>query len=151
MIKELMGNYTLFCGLCAWVICQMLKILISGIKTHQWNIRNLWASGGMPSSHSASVVAVTAAAGFREGFSSSLFAVCLIFSCVVMRDAAGVRRETGKQGKIINEILRWPEIVTEDTISGNLTEKVGHSPLEVGAGAAIGVLCAVLFHMFSVV
>ena len=144
MIKELLANHTLICGLCAWAVCQVLKILIMGIKSHQWSIRHLWASGGMPSSHTASVVAVTVGAGLQEGFSSSLFAVCLIFSCVVMRDAAGVRRETGKQGKLINEILRGPDQQNKENVPGELKERVGHSPLEVAAGAVIGIVCAIV-------
>ena len=146
MLNELLSNYTLICGVLAWMICQATKIITNGIKTHQWNFRNWWQSGGMPSSHSAAVVSVTTAVGLREGFSSALFAACFCFSCVVMYDAAGVRRETGKQGKIINEILRWPEAMTEDSTSGDLKEKVGHSPLEVMAGAAVGIAVAILLH-----
>ena len=146
MLKELLSNYTLICGVLAWTICQMTKIITNGIKTHQWNFRKWWESGGMPSSHTATVVAVTTAAGIREGFSSALFAVSFCFACVVMYDAAGVRRQTGKQGKIINEILRWPEAMTEDQTSGDLKERVGHSPLEVMAGAAAGIVIAVILH-----
>ena len=147
MIKELLANHTLICGLCAWLISQILKLLINGLRTHQWNLRNFWADGGMPSAHTASVTAVTIAAGFQEGFSSALFAVCVIFSCVVIHDAVGVRREAGKQGKIINEILRWPEAQPESAASGDLKERIGHSPLEVAAGALIGIACAVIFHL----
>ena len=146
MVGEILTNKTLICGILTWTICQALKILIDGIKTHQWSFRKWWVSGGMPSSHSASVVSVTVSAGLREGFSSSLFAACLIFACVVMYDAAGVRRETGKQGKIINEILRWPEAMFDDSVPDELKEKVGHSPIEVLAGAVIGIACAILFH-----
>ncbi|MBR3428570.1 MAG: divergent PAP2 family protein [Clostridia bacterium] len=143
---EILANSTLICGLCTWLICQAMKIVINGIKTHQWSFKNWWLSGGMPSSHSGSAVSVAMSAGLREGFSSALFAVAFIFACVVMYDAAGVRRETGKQGKIINEILRWPEAMFDDSIPDELKEKVGHSPLEVMAGALIGIACAILFH-----
>ena len=133
------------------MVCQVFKILLYGFRLHQWNIRYLWAAGGMPSSHSASAVALATAVGLHEGFSSGLFAACAVFAFVVMYDAAGVRRETGKQGQIINEIMRQPGTLPEDSIFGDLKEKVGHSPMEVLAGAAAGVLCAVVFRLLSII
>ena len=105
-MEQLFSNYILICAVCAWMVCQVFKILLYGFRLHQWNIRYLWAAGGMPSSHSASAVALATAVGLHEGFSSGLFAACAVFAFVVMYDAAGVRRETGKQGQIINEIMR---------------------------------------------
>ena len=148
MIGEIFSNDTLWCGLAAWTICQVLKTVINRIRTHRWNLRNLIDSGGMPSSHSASVVAVTVSAGLREGFSSTLFALGVVFSLVVMYDATGVRRETGKQGKLINSILQWPEAAHDNSPSSDLKEKLGHSPLEVVVGTVIGVICALAFYHF---
>lgn len=150
-MEQLFSNYILICAVCAWMVCQVFKILLYGFRLHQWNIRYLWAAGGMPSSHSASVVALATAVGLHEGFSSGLFAACAVFAFVVMYDAAGVRRETGKQGQIINEIMRQPGTLPEDSIFGDLKEKVGHSPMEVLAGAAAGVLCAVVFRLLSII
>ena len=98
-MEQLFSNYILICAVCAWMVCQVFKILLYGFRLHQWNIRYLWAAGGMPSSHSASAVALATAVGLHEGFSSGLFAACAVFAFVVMYDAAGVRRETGKQGQ----------------------------------------------------
>lgn len=148
MIRELLANYPLMCGFCTWTFCQTLKMIFTGIRTHQWSFRYFWPSGGMPSSHSASVAALTVSVGLRDGFSSSLFAISMIFACVVMYDAMGVRRETGKQGKIINEILRSHEAETEEPVDVNLKERTGHSPLEVAVGVVIGICFALIFHLF---
>ncbi len=103
-------------------------------------------SSGMPSSHTASVMALTTMVGLKDGFDSALFAACMVFSVVVMYDAMGVRRETGKQGYVINVLQNFiatgdPSIRTTD-----MKEKIGHSPFEVVMGAVTGILCAVLFQ-----
>ncbi len=144
MIGELLTNCVFVSGISAWLLCQLIKFVINGVRGHEWSIRHFLDGGSMPSSHSAAVVAATTAAGLREGFSSSLFAVSLIFACVVMYDAAGVRRETGKQGKIINEILDFFTLPNKDNETNELKEKVGHSPLEVLTGAIFGILCALI-------
>ena len=146
MILQILSNHTLICGFSAWFICQALKILTFGMKTGEWKLRHFWDGGGMPSSHTAAVVSVAMTVGLKDGFSSTLFAACAIFSAIVMYDAAGVRRETGKQGKLLNEILSWNDNQSSDIASGEMKEKIGHSPLEVLAGAVMGIIIAFLFH-----
>ena len=148
MLGDILSNLTLICGFVAWLICQALKIVTTGIKTHEWQLRHFWDGGGMPSSHTAAAIAVTMTVGFCDGFSSTLFAACMIFSCIVMYDAAGVRRETGKQGKLLNEILGWIHAPSDEVSSGDMKERIGHSPLEVATGAVMGILCAFVFRFF---
>jgi len=98
--------------------------------------------GGMPSSHSALVTALTTAVGFSEGFASAAFAICCALSLIVMYDASGIRRAAGKQAEMINAIVEaWNEkdpLVKEI----KLKELLGHTPLEVAAGAILGIVVA---------
>ncbi len=147
-IFELFSNKALLCALAAWAISQAIKGLICGLWYHEWTVDDFLGSGGMPSSHSAAVTALAMTIGFREGFASSLFAISMLFAIVVMYDAAGVRRETGKQGKIINEMMNTVKTDDLPLIPKELKEKIGHTPLEVIAGFFMGLLCSLLFSLF---
>ena len=119
---------------------------ISVYVTHgRWNVRRFVETGGMPSSHAASVAALSTSVGMENGFRSLLFGVTLYFSLVVMYDAAGLRRAAGRQAVILNRLIdehfRHPETETH-----KLMELLGHTPLEVFVGATIGVLSAVFWH-----
>lgn len=142
-ILDILSNRTLWCSLAAWFISQLIKYILGGCKAHTWSFRHFWGSGGMPSAHTASVIALTMRVGFQDGFASTLFAACMIFSIVVMYDAMGVRRETGKQGSVINMLLN----LTAPNEDADMKEQIGHSPLEVIAGIFIGFLCSVCFSL----
>lgn len=144
--RDILSNNSIWCGLFAWFVSQCFKYVTNGIKNRQWNISHLFCSGGMPSSHTAATIALTTMVGFLDGFDSTLFAVCLIFSIVVMYDAAGVRRQAGKQGSIINMLLNFDLFKDPSMKFTEIKEKIGHSPFEVVMGAITGVLCAMLFQ-----
>ena len=142
---ELFQNKTLFCVAVAWFVAQAVKILIQGIRDNDWSFRYFFSSGGMPSSHSASVAALAVMTGYYEGYDSAIFAVTFLFMFVVMYDAAGVRLETGRQGKALNSLADFFKLEDELIPAKGLKEQVGHSPLQVFAGGLVGILCAVLF------
>ena len=100
-------------------------------------------AGGMPSSHSGVVISLTTMIGKNVGINSPLFAVALIFSFIVMYDAAGVRRAAGKQAKLLNKIVETPGL-TSLQVSERLVEVLGHTPVQVIVGAAIGVIVGLL-------
>ena len=104
-IWSIFANQYILCGVTAWILAQALKIPTYRLTEKKLDWHRFLGSGGMPSSHTASVISVTILLGSNNGFDSALFAIALVFSVVVMYDAMGVRRETGKQGKVINEIL----------------------------------------------
>lgn len=147
-ISEIFLNKTFLCAAFAWFISQAIKGLISGIRFHEWTKEAFLGSGGMPSSHTAAVTALAMMIGFTEGFASSFFAISALFAIIVMYDAAGVRRETGKQGKVINELLNISGPDGQQLIPEELKERIGHTPLEVIAGFIMGVLCSLLFILF---
>lgn len=129
------------------IICQFIKFFVEAIITKKFNIdRLLNGAGGMPSSHSSFVTSLTTIIGLTKGFDSVYFAICLIFSLVVMYDAMGVRYETGKQAEILNVLVKGHKTFKEKTIL--LKEKVGHMPIEVFCGCILGILVASVFYYF---
>jgi len=142
---DLFTTRYLWCGLTAWFVAQIIKVPTYYRVEKRINWKRALEAGGMPSSHTATTLAVTLLIGATEGFDSAIFALGLAFCIVVMYDATGVRRETGKQGAVINEILRKVLIDGKPISDDEFKELVGHSPLEVTAGAILGILVALPF------
>lgn len=127
----------------SWFAAQILKIVLHYLYKKDVDLKLLFSSGGMPSSHSAFVSSLTTSVGLTDGFLSNLFAVCLVLSFIVMYDAAGVRRAAGKQAAVINIIVE--NIENQGIkIDGRLKELLGHSPIEVISGAILGIIIAVI-------
>lgn len=140
-IRDILDNQTLTVSFLAWTVAQLLKVVIDSIKGRHLDFTNWASAGGMPSSHSALVAALATAIGLRKGFASDWFAMALIFALVVMYDAAGVRRAASAQARILNQVI--DELFQGHPISEErLREFLGHTPVEVIAGAGIGVLFA---------
>jgi hypothetical protein len=125
----------------AWLVAQILKVIINSIRERRLNLWYMTTMGGMPSSHSATVAGLATAVGVREGFRSTLFAIALVFALVVMYDAAGVRRAAMHQARILNQII--DELFQGHPISETrLRELLGHTPFEVIVGAVLGAVVA---------
>lgn len=147
LITELLANKVFITALVGWFVAQLLKVLLVLIINKRIDWSRFVGSGGMPSSHSAFVVALTIAVGYTEGISSPLFAVCAVLAFVVMYDASGVRRATGIQAKVLNKLVDSYEETEDIEISDEkLKELIGHSPLEVLAGAVLGIVIAVISY-----
>ena len=142
--EQLLDNYLLISALLSWFVAQVCKTAIDAYFNKGINWERMTGSGGMPSSHSSTVVALATAAGISYGVDSAIFAVALVFAVVVMYDATGVRRETGKQAVILNRLLLDnPFAWTGKEFEKKLKEYVGHSPLQVLMGAILGLAIAV--------
>jgi acid phosphatase family membrane protein YuiD len=127
----------------AWGIAQVTKVLLTSIRQRRLNLRVLAETGGMPSSHAAIVMGLTAAVGRLNGVRSATFAMALIFSLVVMYDAQGVRRAAGRQAAVLNRLV--DDLVSMRGIQEDrLRELLGHTPFEVLVGAALGVAVGLL-------
>ena len=128
----------LLAPLVAWAIAQAAKVILTSWRQRRLNLRVLAETGGMPSSHAAIVMGMTSAVGKYAGVSSAAFAIALIFSFVVMYDAAGLRRAAGRQAAILNRLV-------EDLVhmrgmqEQKLRELLGHTPVEVVVGAVLGI------------
>lgn len=141
--NEILGNQVLICAVVGWTVAQVLKTLIDFALNRSLNPERLFGSGGMPSSHSATVCALTTASGIKFGVSSFEFAVSFVLSMIVMYDAMNVRMETGKQAKLLNRVF-FENILDFDGVllQERFKEYVGHTPLQVVAGAVLGVCIA---------
>ena len=123
---------------------QTFKVLWELATTKKFNFKRIIGAGGMPSSHTAIVVSITTMVGRSQGINSVIFAVSLIFSLVVMYDACGVRRQAGKQARILNDIVNTPGLSTVQ-VREKLVEALGHTPLQVIIGAIVGFTAGMLF------
>ena len=143
--NEILGNQVLICAVVGWTVAQVLKTLIDLYLNRSFNPERLFGSGGMPSSHSATVCALTTASGIKYGVGSFEFAVSFVLSMIVMYDAMNVRMETGKQAKLLNRVF-FENILELDGVllQERLKEYVGHTPVQVVAGAVLGIGMAAL-------
>lgn len=142
-LRELASNHVMKISFWAWITAQFLKVPFNILLYGKLDLGRLIGSGGMPSSHSALVVALAVGVGRDLGWDSPAFAIAAVFSSVVMYDAAGVRRAAGKQAEVINQIIN--DIYHGTQISQErLKELIGHTPVEVMIGALIGLLMGLL-------
>jgi uncharacterized protein len=138
-------NPPLILALIAMVTVQLFKFFFTWLIGGKLDFRRLLGTGGMPSSHSATVTALSTAVGMEAGWRSTLFGAVAFFSLVIMYDATGIRRAAGRQAQILNRML--DELKDYHKLeSVQLKELLGHTPVEVLIGAAYGVLLAVLLH-----
>jgi len=146
----LLANRHLLTAVTAMAVAQVLKVLFDRWRTKSWTTALFFSTGGMPSSHSALAMALMVSVGLHEGFETTIFAACAVLALVVMHDAAGIRRAAGKQAEAINFLFSKLEDqgIKLDT---KLKELLGHRPIEVFAGAALGIIVALaIHHMFPV-
>ena len=141
-MNDLWGNLAIWIPLIIWFLVQSFKVIYEVVKYKKVNIRRIWGSGGMPSSHSALVCSLSTVIALEEGIGSNNFAISIVLAAVVMYDAAGVRRAAGKQAKVLNQII---ESKGEINVQEKLIELLGHTPKEVFVGAIVGVLGGGLF------
>ena len=143
-----MKNQVLVSSVTGWVVAQFLKTIIDCMLNKSFSPERLVRSGGMPSSHSSTVCALVVSSGLCFGVSSFEFAVSFILAAIVMYDATGVRRETGKQAKLLNMIMEQDIFkLNMEQFQEKLKEFVGHTPLQVFAGAILGVILALLVNL----
>ena len=131
-------NPIIDCGLLAWFLAQLIKVILDLVILRKWEPARFVSSGGMPSSHSALVVACTTAIGKLYGIQGPLFALSAILAVIVMYDACNVRRSAGDTAKLVNQILAHVEKLTAEDFADDLKEVMGHTPLQVLMGALLG-------------
>ena len=127
-----------------WFFIQLFKLIYDLVTTKKFNFKRILGAGGMPSSHSAVVVALCTMIGINYGVNSAIFGLSVVFAFVVMYDAAGVRRAAGKQAKLLNKIVQTPGL-TNVEVTEKLQEVLGHTPIQVFVGAFIGVIVGFIF------
>ncbi|KGA95608.1 membrane protein [Alkalihalobacillus alcalophilus ATCC 27647 = CGMCC 1.3604] len=153
---EILQNFPLWAALFAIFFAQFIKIPLAFIPTRKFDWTLFTSTGGMPSSHSAAVTAVTTAVALEYGLDSTLFAVCAIFGIIVMFDATGIRRHAGYHATVLNqlvtdfnklvgEVKNWPQKEEEEKRK-ELKELLGHQPIEVFFGGLLGISLTLLLN-----
>ena len=143
-LTELLNNNLLMVALLSWLIAQVLKVILTLFNERRLDFKKLVSSGGMPSSHSAISTSLAIGVGQLHGYDSALFAIAAVLSFIVMYDAANVRLEAGKQAALLNriiDVLQDPNV----TLEVRLKELLGHTPLQVLAGAILGIAMGLIF------
>ena len=148
-LLQVIQNRILWCGVSAWLIAQILKAISNVVITGKFSWERLFGDGGMPSGHSATVSAVMLSTGLYAGFDSAVFAVSAILAIIVMHDAMNVRLESGKQAHLLNIMTEHLERLTGTDIDNDekLKELLGHTPTQVAAGCALGLVVAIVIHL----
>ncbi len=150
-IKALFTNYWLMSTVFAWLVAQILKVFTGVFRVREFSIRALiFGTGGMPSSHTAAVTALCTSIVVTHGFASPLFALSGLLCIIVMNDATGVRRETGRQSKALNIILKQIFTAPPENLNDHYRELIGHTPLQVFFGALTGIVVALLTRLLPV-
>lgn len=152
-LLDIIRNGALVVPTVAWLIAQLLKAIIDAAVNKTFRLSRLVGDGGMPSGHSATVMSLAMIVGLTDGFGSITFAIAMIFAIVVMHDAIGVRREAGKQARMIIsmvEVLGDYLVEKDKKIKDEkLKVLVGHTPLQVICGALLGAVIAIVyFYLF---
>ncbi|XP_021744504.1 uncharacterized protein LOC110710497 [Chenopodium quinoa] len=145
--SSIFTNVPLISALIAFILAQSIKVFTTWYKERRWDLKQLIGSGGMPSSHSATVTALAAAIGLQDGFGGSVFAAALILACVVMYDATGVRLHAGRQAEVLNQIVYGLPAEHPLAESRPLRELLGHTPPQVIAGGLLGIITASMIYM----
>lgn len=141
---DFLSNTPIIAGIIGWASAQVLKVVIESVIARKFTWESILASGGMPSSHSAFVTALTTVIGIEYGFGSVYFSLSAALALVVMYDACGVRRAVGEQAKALNRIIN---ALNEKGVHGNevaLKEILGHSPFQVAMGFVLGLVIGIV-------
>ena len=143
IIPGIFYNDILVSAVTAWLIAQLLKVIVNLSLVRKLNLQLLLSSGGFPSSHSATVSALALGIGKYYGWDSPIFAVSAVYGMVVMYDAAGVRRAAGKQAEVLNQLVE-NLYLGSDLAQERLKELIGHTPFEVFGGVIVGIIVGLL-------
>ena len=149
---DLITNSLVVTPLIAWCVAQLAKVFVQMFVEKKFNIRRIFGAGGMPSSHTATTIALTVSSGWYCGLGSPVFAVSCILAIIVMHDAVGVRRETDKQSRTIKQIADIIDDISNDEAeirTDKLKDFVGHTPMQVVFGAFIGIIVVILYMIIA--
>lgn len=143
-IESLLQNKVLIIGAVAWLTAGVLKTIINFLINKKLSLSRIFGSGGMPSSHTSTVIALAIAVGYQDGIASAIFAVTIFFTIIVIHDAIGVRLETGKQAKVLNFMMFESDAFKDFDFEKELKEYVGHTPFQALIGAIVGAITAII-------
>ena len=149
VIKDIFSNHMILVPIIAWAVSQVIKIIICLITEKKLDMKLIVSDGGMPSAHSATVTSLAFICGWTQGFDSAAFAIAIIVAVVVMRDAVGVRYDTGVNARAIKQLADRTNNDLCDgqpTVDTNALKTVaGHTPLQVACGCVVAAAVCILY------
>jgi len=147
---NIFNNFALVSAILGWIIAQLIKFVIGLFKEKKLSLKLLYSSGGMPSSHSATVCALATAILLNNGVDSAEFAISFVLAFIVMYDAMGVRRETGEQAKLLNLIMEDFKKGDNVNMPKHFKELIGHTPPQVYAGGILGICISLILRFTGI-
>lgn len=144
VINELFKNKVLLVSATSWLVAGVLKVIVEIIVLKKLDPKRVFGAGGMPSSHTATVVALVYSTGYYLGLSNTSFAITVILAIIVIHDAMGVRRETGIQAKVLNQMVFDSDLFEDLNLEKRLKEYIGHTPSQVLIGAIVGIIVSTI-------
>lgn len=153
ILKDILSNHVILAPIIAWAVSQILKTITYLIVEKKFVFKRIISDGGMPSAHSATVISLAVMCGWTQGFDSAAFAIAMILAVVIMRDAVGVRRESGINASAIKQLADRSNKELEDGEAPIETNKlkvlVGHTPLQVVCGCVVGITVCILYILIG--
>lgn len=148
-LTKWLTNPFFYVPMIAWLLAQLLKAVINLCVTKQWKFERLFGDGGMPSGHAATVIALATTCGLHLGTDSAIFAISIVVAIIICHDAMGVRHEAGKHALLLTEIIQsFNSFLQEKIPEVKLKKFIGHTFLQVIAGAIVGVTVALtMYHI----
>ena len=144
LISEIFQNKVLLVSATSWLVAGVLKVIVEIIVLKKLDPKRVFGAGGMPSSHTATVVALVYSTGYYLGLSNTSFAITVILAIIVIHDAMGVRRETGIQAKVLNQMVFDSDLFEDLNLEKRLKEYIGHTPSQVLIGAIVGIIVSTI-------
>lgn len=144
LISEIFKNKVLLVSATSWLVAGVLKVIVEIIVLKKLDPKRVFGAGGMPSSHTATVVALVYSTGYYLGLSNTSFAITVILAIIVIHDAMGVRRETGIQAKVLNQMVFDSDLFEDLNLEKRLKEYIGHTPSQVLIGAIVGIIVSTI-------
>jgi acid phosphatase family membrane protein YuiD len=151
MLSDLLSNQILVIAVCTWGVTQILKVIVILIQEKRLAWSYFVTSGGMPSSHTATVCALATSIAMTVGVSSIYFSIAVVLAVIVMYDAAGVRQSVGQHSVVLNRIIKeFSFKVPKPEREKDFREFIGHTPFQVFVGAMLGIGIAWVWVILSV-
>ena len=153
---QLFSNHVLIATILSWLAAQIIKLIVNAVQMHTIEWSRLLGNGGMPSSHSATVTGLALMTGLKQGFNSAYFAIAFVLAAVVIKDAIGVRKETEKQTRVIEQMLERVNRLSSNAKLGILAPReklkkfVGHNLQEVVCGVIVGIAVSIAYYVLWV-
>ena len=149
-LDGLLHNKVLLCAITGWFVAQVCKALLFALMNRRFQLERLVGSGGMPSSHAATVLAMVVASGVEYGPESFPFAISALVAIIVIHDARGVRLETGRHAEVLNRLMHYGDLKELFEDEAYLKELVGHTPFQVLVGAILGAVTGLIMSLYVV-